>query len=95
MPNEVLRDLQTAVGNFKEVVGKLTEISGISENVKVSSDSIRQTCKELDDWAGELAISADKVETLCAQIIENNKQNTQLVSGKLSNAQKAILDNVY
>jgi hypothetical protein len=92
MPNEVLKDLQIAVGNFKEVVDKLAEIKNISENVKASSDNMQKKSKELTDWAGELAISADKVETLCAQIIENNKQNTQLVSGKLSNVQKAILD---
>ena len=92
MANEALRELQLAVDNFKEVVDRLAEIKIISENVKASAVNMEQLRKELTEYTGELTKSADKVETLCAQIIESNKQTAQLVSDKLADTQKAVLD---
>jgi DNA repair ATPase RecN len=91
MANEALKELQLAVYNFKEVVDGLAEVKDISKNVKTSADNFQQACKELTEYTDELAISADRVETLCMQIIENNKQTVQSVSDALSDAQKAIL----
>ena len=92
MANEALRELQLAVDNFKEVVDRLAEIKIISENVKASAVNMEQLRKELTEYTGELTKSADKVETLCAQIIDSNKQTAQLVSDKLADTQKAVLD---
>ena len=92
MANEALRELKLAVDNFKEVVDRLTEIKGISENAKISADTIQQVHKELTEYTSELVKTADKVGTLCAQILEGNKQTSQFVSDKLRDTQKAIVE---